>query len=467
VHYEVGERTKAISQGGIGAVHQVAVQSGLVSRLNQQLHVLKIHQPYHESDHVLNIAYNIFCGGQTLDDIEQRRNDEVYLDALGAMSIPDPTTAGDYCRRFDAERIETLTDLVNETRLNVWRRQGPGFTVQTARIDVDGSIVPTTGECKEGMGLSYDGTWGYHPLLVSLANTSEPLFIANRSGNRPSNDGAAGYLNRAILLCRRAGFVDILLRGDTDFSQCKHLDGWTNDGVRFVFGYDAKKNLKTIAENIDDSEYSRLVRKAEEAFEQRAHQPRVKEAFVLAKGYQNLRLRSEEYAEFEYRPNACRRTYRMVVVRKNITVARGEQALFDEIRYFFYITNDNDLAARKVIKEANDRCNQENLIAQLKGGVRALHAPLNTLNANWAYMVMVSLSWSLKAWMALWLPISRRWAEQHRAQRDAWLRMEFRTFCNAVINIPAQIVRTGRQLVFRLLAWKPQLPVLFRLLDAL
>ena len=79
----------------------------------------------------------------------------------------------------------------------------------------------------------------YHPLLVSLANTGEPLFIVNRSGNRPSHEGAASYLDQAIKLCRRAGFEDILLRGDTDFSQVRHLDRWNVQGVRFVFGYKA------------------------------------------------------------------------------------------------------------------------------------------------------------------------------------------------------------------------------------
>ena len=157
----------------------------------------------------------------------------------------------------------------------------------------------------------------------------------------------------------------------------------------------------------------------------------------------------------------------MVVVRKNLSVEKGENVLFDDVRYFFYITNDLVMAAKDVVLEANQRCNQENLIAQLKGGVRALHAPVNTLNANWAYMVMCSLAWSLKAWMALSLPVQPRRADKHRGERDRWLRMEFRTFLNAVINIPAQILTTGRTRVVRLLAWRPQLPVLFRLLDGL
>ena len=451
-------------------MHQLVVKVGLAKRIDDGLQLLKIHRPYHESDHVLNIAYNAACGGRTLDDIELRRNDEAFLDALGAESIPDPTTAGDFCRRFEAEDVEQLMDIINDVRVDVWKRQGAELTSATAVIDADGSMVPTGGECKEGMGLSYNGVWGYLPLIVSLENTGEPLFIVNRSGNRPSSEGAAHYLDKAIALCRRGGFTDILLRGDTDFSQTTELDRWDADGVRFVFGYDARKNLVAQAQDLDDlDDYQELVRRAEQTFagKHRARPPKVKEQIVRDKGYRNIRLKSEDVAEFDYQPTSCKQSYRMIVLRKNLSVERGENVLFDDVRYFFYITNDRVMEPEEVVFEANQRCNQENLLAQLKSGVRALHAPVNTLNANWAYMVMASLAWTLKAWMALWLPVQPRWLDKHRAERDTWLRMEFRSFLNAVINIPAQVVRTARTLVLRLLAWRPQLPVLFRLLDAL
>jgi len=470
MQYDCSERVRAMPYGGLGVMHDLAHNVGLVRALDEGVDVLKQHRPYFESDHILNLAYNALCGGRVLQDIELRRNDLSYLDALGARAIPDPTTAGDFCRRFDAQAIDKMMDAVNEVRVGVWQRQPASFFEETARIDADGTIVPTTGECKQGMDISYKGDWGYHPLLVSLANTQEPLFIKNRSGNRPSSEDASGYFDRAVALCRRAGFKDILLRGDTDFSQSRHLDRWHQDGVRFVFGYSAHQNLVQDAEDlVDDEDYERLVRAANEVFqnvERRAKPPRIKQQIIEERGYKNLQVIQEDVAEFPYSPRFTTRDYRIVVLRKLILETQGQRSMLD-YRYFFYITNDFELPAQDVVRESNQRCNQENLNEQLKNGPRAFRAPLDTLEANWAYAVIVSLAWSLKAWFALLLPVCGRWRDRHLADRERVLRMDFRTFVQGFITIPVQVVRTGRRLVYRLLAWRAQVPLLLRMADAM
>ena len=467
IQYEMGEKTSAIAHGGIGAIQLMVKQTGLVKHINEKLQLLKTHAPYHESDHVLNIAYNALCGGQTLDDIELRRNSRAFLDALGAKSIPDPTTAGDFCRRFELKDIEALTDAINETRLGIWARQSPSFTNGPARIDADGSLVSTDGECKQGMDLSYNGVWGYHPLLVTFANTGEVFSITNRSGNRPSYEGVVPKFDAAIALCRRGGFKDILLRGDTDFSLTTELDRWNAEGVRFIFGYDARKNMVLNAESLNENMYRELELRAERVIDTkaRARPENVKEAIVVEREYENIRTTAEDVVEFDYQPVSCSQPFRIIALRKNLTITRGETALFEEYRYFFYITNDRALSIDEVVHEARQRCNQENLISQLKNGVHALHAPVNTMNANGAYMLMASLAWTFKAWFALSLPISPRWEQRHLADRDEVLRMEFRTFINAFINIPSQIIRAARRIIYRLLAWNRWQPILFRFLD--
>ena len=465
IKYEIAERSEAISYGGVGLAVKQWMAVGLSKKIDHELKLLKIKQPYSDSDHVLNIALNAYCGGQTLDDIEIRRNDIAFLNAIGAAKIPDPTTEGDYCRRFvNAASVMKLQQIINESRLQVWKQQ-PNDFFDIARIDADGTIVATDGECKEGMDISYKGIWGYHPLLVSLANTQEPLFILNRSGNRPSHEGAAPLFDSAIALTREAGFRNIILRGDTAFTQTAHLDRWDNDGVRFVFGINASSTLKDLAEFIPNAAYSELIR----AFSipttpPRQKRERVKERIVEERKYYNIRLISEDIAEFDYQPTGCSKSYRLIVLRKNLHVReRGMTAMFPDTKYFFYITNDRTMTTAEVIREANQRCHQENLHAQLKGGIHALRSPLNNLESNWAYMVMTALAWSLKAWLAMSVPIRGKNATEQRRQKDILLKMEFRRFAQLMIQIPCQILRTGRRIIYRVQNWNPWMPVFFRL----
>jgi hypothetical protein len=390
IHYELADRVQGLAAGGIGAMLLLAQRTGLVRDINAQLHVLKRHQPYHESDHVLNIAFNFLAGGTHLEHIELRRNDEVYLNALGAQRIPDPTTEGDFCRRFAESDVVHLMDTINCTRQRVWAQQPPAFFAE-AILDADGTIVATDAECKKGMNFAYNSQFGYHPLLVSLAE------------DLPAT--AYSFLERP---------------------------------PRYA--------IKTVP---------------------RQRPERIKPEIVRERGYKTIHLLEEMVAEFEYRPTACHRTYRMIVLRKRLGIDEKQLRLFEEYRYFFYITNDWETPADEIVFLANDRCDQENLIAQLKGGVHALTTPVDTLESNWAYMVMASLAWSLKAWSALLVPVSPRHAAKHEAEKRTLLRMEFATFCAAMIQMPCQIVRTGKRLIYRLLSWTPWQGTFLRLVERL
>lgn len=469
VNFELAERIQAIGCGGIGMMLPLIKQVKLRENINDSITLFKLHAPYSEADHVLNISLNLLAGGTCLDHLEQRRTDEAYLEALGAQRIPDPTTAGDFCRRFGPVDILRLQQAINDSRQIVWKQQPESF-FDEATIDVDGTTVETQGEKKQGIGINYKGQWGYHPLVVSLAQTREVLYLANRPGNRPSHEHAHFYLDLAAAQCQKAGFRKITFRGDTDFSQTQYLDGWDAKGIEFVFGFDAVPSLVAMAENIDKSQWKRLKRQKRQAAEPRAQRANVRQKIVVEKGYKNLQLVNETYTEVDYQPGSCGRSYRLVVVRKEIECSRGQQRLFDddETRYFFYITNKpaSECAGREVIRSANQRCNQENTISQLKAS-HCLSAPLGDLNSNWAYMVIASLAWSLKQWSALLVRVKGNPNQRKKRGRiHQWiLKMEFATFLNSLIMIPAQVIRGARKTTFRVLTNRPTVETLLTVHD--
>jgi hypothetical protein len=446
IHYEMAERTRAIECGGIGAFHLLACNSGLLKAINERVHLLKRHLPYHESDHVLNIAYNTLAGGRCLDDIELRRNDEAFMDGVGVERIPDPTTAGDFTRRFSKEDVVELMEAINSIRPKLWKKRLARRERGEAILDADGTHALTWGECKEGIGLSYDGDWGYHPLLISLANTAEPLYLVNRSGNCVSHEGAVAWMDRAIALVRQS-FKRVCLRGDTDFALTGHFDRWSAEGVTFAFGMDAMPNLVKIAEGLQDKRWHMLKRREKRPLhgERRQRPRRFKEEIVVNKGYRNIRLMREDIAELSYQPTKCTRSYRVIILRKSLSVQKGQLRLWDDVRYFFYITNRSDLSTAEVVWFCNERGNQENLIEQLKNGLNALRMPVDTLVSNWSYMVMAALAWTLKAWFALLV--------RKREHRDQLLVMEFRGFLNQLIRIPVQIITGGRRIIYRILGY--------------
>ena len=380
VRYEIGARINAMSYGGIGVVRELVSKLGLAAEINRRLTLLKRHLPYHESDHVLNIAYNLLCGGTRLEDLGSLRNNAAYMDALGAEVIPSPTAAGDFTRRFGEGDVVGLQEAFNAVRPRLWRGRGRDLLAPVAYVDVDGTLAPTLGDKKDGMDMSYKGVWGYHPLVISLANTGEVLYLVNRPGNVVSHEGAAEWIGKAIGLV--APHVErVCVRGDTDFSLTANFDRWS-EYADFIFGYDSQPGMVRRAKALEAGDRERLERRpryTSRTGKTRSRREDVKARIVRERGYVNKRLNYEDVAEYEYRPGKCRKTYRMVVVRKNIGKMKGDLTLLDEIRYFFYSTTRRDLSAAEVVRLANARCDQENVIAQLKSGVGALRVPVYDL----------------------------------------------------------------------------------------
>ena len=452
VRYEVSARVRGVVWGGLGMLRQLAKRLQVARKVDARVRVLKRHFPYHESDHVLSLAYNLLTGGRTLEDLELRRRDVTYLDSLGARRIPDPTTSGDFLRRFEETDVTDLLEANLEIGARAWKWKRDK---NQATIDVDGTIAEVGGDCREGADLAYNGKWGYGPLLVSLANTSEVLWVKNRSASRPSHEGSAAILDRCAEACLGRGFKSVLFRGDTDFTSTAFLDGWREKGYQFVFGMMAHEKVKKLANALPERDFRRLLRPDRAPKGKRKRSVNQRQLVISAKEYRKLELEEEHVAEVAYRPRKCRRDLRLVIVRKTIRVTQGQQLLEPEVRYLFYLSNlpESSHSASAIVFESNQRCDQENLIAQLKSQVCAMSMPTKSFLANWTYLVIGCLAWNLKVWLALSLP---------KKIRSFCARCDFRTFYRHVILLPAQILRSGGTTIFRLLGYRDTVPWLLR-----
>ena len=232
----------------------------------------------------------------------------------------------------------------------------------------------------------------------------------------------------------------------------KNFDRWA-ESADFIFGMDCNQALRSRAEALEPACWQLLERKPKydtlTGQRRHRHQDNEKKRIIKEREYLNLQLNYEDVAEFEYQPGNCKQPYRMVVLRKNISRKKGEHVLLDDIRYFFYITTRTDLSAAEVVQCANERCDQENVVEQLKNGVNAMNVPLYDLVSNWAYMVMAALAWNIKSWFAMMM--------HHQSDRRLYVNMEFRRFIHSIIMIPCRVVRRARSIVIRLIGYQPTL----------
>ena len=458
--FDMSEKISAIHCGGIGIINELVNAVHLPEKINSELKLLKRHKPYYESDHILNMAYNIICGGRNLEDIELLRNNAAYLDGLGTDRIPDPTTAGDFLRRFSEDNVRKLMEVTNETTVEMWKKTRKKESQDHGIIDVDGKIQEIFGECKEGMDMSYKGIWGFSTLVTTEATSGAHLYVVNRPGNKLSQEGAGEWIDKSIDVVRQ-GFKRVYLRGDSAFSLTWKFDEWTDKGTEFIFGYDTHANLINKAEKLRKNEWQALEKtfKENKSGKERGKKERVKEAMVIKREYKNLTTKKEFISEFRYKPVKCAREYRVIVLKKIIDVTEGQRHLFEDSRYLFYITNIEDMSALEALRFIQGRCNHENKIEQLDNGIHALKMPAAEFTANWAYMVICTLAWNLKSWLGLITPDAEK-------KREI-ISCEFKSFQNRLINIPCQILKAGRRIIFRFLSYNPWIEILLNISDTI
>lgn len=448
VRVQVEQRGKITPYGGVSLAHDLAVRLGLDRDINRSINLLKVKVPYFESDHLLTHVYNLYVGGRCIEDIANLQHSDAVKHLLGACRIPDPTTAGDFLRRFDDYHLRKFQAVIDRAREKVWRKL-PRSHRRVATVDLDSTIKEVYGQCKQGAAFSYNGKWSYHPLEITLAETNEPLRTINRPGNRPSAEGAAEALHEVLPMVARH-FDRVFARGDSKFYQHANIAECERCGANFAFVMDGYAGLHDRADSLPFSDWEpfsahradRVARRAA-AKKTRRKRRRVRARRARERGYETLATTKQWVSEFGYTiprsasavaAGVAGKTYRVVVKRQEVDISEGQNYLFTEYRDRFVITDipKSEMDPAEVFGFAYGRCDQENFIEQLKNGIAAMRMPTGELLANSAFLMAGQLAWCLRSWLsALALPKeTARW--------------EWKWFRQAFVYIAAKITYSGR-----------------------
>lgn len=454
-HVEVDRRAPVTPYGGLALAAAFVRRFRVAQRLDERVHVFKRHVPYHESDHVLAQAFNLYVGGTCIEDQANLQNDPGVLALVGACRLPDPTTAGDFLRRFDETQnpgsLAALRKTVDEVQSAVWkklRRSRAKGTVSTpVFVDLDGHHKKLYGVKKEGADFSYKGQWSYYPLVVSMAETGEALAIRNRSGNEPAHQGADDVLDEVLPRVREMG-RPVVVRGDSEFDQAKLRTACERQGAHFAFVGREFKNRPRIAHSIPEADWQpfrtraarqRAERAAIQPFKPRRRDADVRRQRARERGYRNLQLVQQSVAEVPWQPAGSEKTYRLVIRRQLIEHSDGQERMFADYRYRYVVTDlPRSWSTEDVIDTTYQRCDQENVIAQMGSGRALWRMPVGEFAGNSAWLEIARLAWNLGKWIAqLVLP----------AEVVRW---EWKRFRQAYVYLAAHVVRRANQVWVRL-----------------
>lgn len=447
VRVAIQERGEVTPYGGLALAHDLAMRLGIDRDINASMYLLKLKLPYFESDHLLTHAYNQYVGGTCIEDIAHLQHSDAVKHLTGACRIPDPSTAGDFLRRFNRSNLRAFQQVIDHAREKVWR-QMPNARKHVATIDMDSTIKPVYGDCKQGADFSYTGKWSYHPLLLTLAETRELLRTLNRPGNAGSADGATEALKEVLPMVQRH-FDRVYVRGDSAFYQKAIIAECVRRHAGFALVMDSYAGLIEMAENLPESAWkpfsahaARKVAATDPRRKTRRKRERVRARKACERNYKTLGTIEQWAAEFNYTiPGGLKTfgldgsTFRVVVKRQLVETRQGQQLLYTDYVYRFIITNipRREMDAAELLCFAYGRCDQENIIEQAKNGIAALRMPTGELLANTAFLMAGQLAWCLRAWLSL------------LALPKETTRWEWKWFRQAFVYVAARITQSGRR----------------------
>jgi len=435
VHYDKPQDYTAY--GGLSLVQQLARKVKFSEHIKENVKVLKVHQGYGESDHLYHLTSALFAGASCIEDLGQFQEDAAYKRLVGADRVSAPSTIGDFLRRFSRRDLNGLKDGIWGMRNEAWKKL-KSKKRRWASLDLDSKICGVYGEQKEGADFGYEGTYGYHPELLSLAETSEWIDVVNRPCNEPSGENAA-YLLRRNLPRIKETFYNSCVRGDTKFGRGDVLEECDRHDANVCLGWAANPKLVKIAEGLPEQAWTALRRKTPSGAgsqKKRRKKRNLRRMRARKRGYTDKKLLSEQVSEFEYHPTYKKkpmsRAYRMIVIRKQVEVA-GKTGLFNVYTYRFILTDLPEQNLSKLVSYAYKRSNQENLIEQGKNGVSAFRMPTGQLLANEVWMTAM-LAHNLKSYLCL------------LALGEDKLGWEWKRFRFSFLYFVARITKGARQL---------------------
>ena len=448
LHLESDPRGEMTHYGGLVLAQQFVRRFGLAKRLDNALGLFKRHAPYHESDHVLALAYTLYTDGTCLEDQAALQGSEAVRRLVGACRIPDPTTAGDFLRRFrTAPDVEHLSGATDEVQEAVWsklarhvRRRRKKH--ELALVDLDGHIKPLYGVQKEGADFSYDGRWSYQPLVVSLGGSGECLKVVNQPGSARSSDAAAEAVKEVLPLVRRH-FRNAIVRGDTDFDRSDVYNAAIDEGAYFAIGGRLHQNRAALVETIAEENWQPFVPRADREEQsgpsRHGRTANCRQQKAADRGFRTLCTVKQWVSEIAYQPAGLGSPCRMIVRRILIEEKDRQGALFEHYRYRLVLTNlPRSYTPRQVIDITYQRCDQENVIEQFGQGIAGWRMPVAEFLGNSAWLQIARLAWNLGKWIA------------QIALPSEVVRWEWKRFRRHFVYIAAKVLKTGRRLVVRL-----------------
>ncbi len=433
------ESSETTALGGLSLAVRLSARLRMPQSIDRHLSLLRSRRPFHESDHVLTHVYNLFAGGTAIEDIADLQHSEPVRRLLGTPRIPDPTTAGDFLRRFDEPAIQALDRAIDEIQELAWSRRDGVKKRELGVVDLDSHLHHVYGHQKEGADFTREGGFGFHPLVISLAETQECLRLVNRAGNVACSDGAARELKALVPMLRRR-FKSVLVRGDSAFACQEIFDVCDQSALSFAMVSATQSNFAALADALGERCW-RPFRATEAPAVERESRRRgqnLRRLRARARGKRDLKLEKQWIAEIPYTPARSERTYRLIIRRQRIEESRQGE-LFELWRYRYVLTNlPASVATEEVVRLTYRRCDQENVIEQLQNGVAAMRMPTGGFDANWAYLVCARLAHNMKSWLAM-LALPRE-----------VMRWEWKRFRKAFVFVAARVVRSARQNLLRL-----------------